>query len=382
MARQNFATDYDFIGFTYNGYHSIDDLGIYRVSEGNMYETNLTPTIQEISTSADDVSSLVAINHTEKIFNLNFAFENLTEEKIRTIQTIFDTDAPKELVFDETPYKAYLAKLNAPVSIAYICFDSSDGTRIYKGEGTISFICYNPYARTPRGEIETTFYSPKIEVTEENESESYIEFNITDKNTLELLGKPGGIITLDTDGTFDYWVFGDKIAGGYVEGSLTTDSLVGLDYNSLKYGIGNPDGMTYTRLKITNAYTDRKNALAYCFFTNADQFLPASGLSNDPQDGENPGDIPAPFILSKDEVEKDTEFKVGELSIKLLVDTYNLKWDSKTGIVSGTATSDPKSKRSAIPIEGNALGGIPVGGLTASEMTLHEATLEYDYWYY
>lgn len=37
------AYDYDFIGFTYNGKHSIDDFGIYRTSDGNRYNDNLVP---------------------------------------------------------------------------------------------------------------------------------------------------------------------------------------------------------------------------------------------------------------------------------------------------------------------------------------------------
>jgi hypothetical protein len=141
--------------------------------------------------------------------------------------------------------------------------------------------------------------------------------------------------------------------------------------------------MTYTRLEITYTCTNWKNTLDYFFFANADQFLPASGLNDDPQDGENPGDIPAPFILSKSgDIAKDTEFKVGELSVKLLTDTYNLEWDSKTGVVSGTEDVSATSKRKPIPVTGNPCGGIPVGGLTASEITPSDVTLEYDYWYY
>ena len=99
--------------------------------------------------------------------------------------------------------------------------------------------------------------------------------------------------------------------------------------------------------------------------------------------GSNAGDLPAPFLLEKSgSISKDDTFKVGELEIKILTNTYNLRWDSKTGMVSGTTTSAPTSKRKAIPVSGNTLGGIPVGGLTTSEMALNGATLEYDYWYY
>ena len=45
--------DYDFIGFTYNGVHSIKDLGVYRVSNNGKYEESLTPSIKEITASVD-----------------------------------------------------------------------------------------------------------------------------------------------------------------------------------------------------------------------------------------------------------------------------------------------------------------------------------------
>jgi hypothetical protein len=126
-----------------------------------------------------------------------------------------------------------------------------------------------------------------------------------------------------------------------------------------------------------------KSALSYSSFINSNEFLPASCLTNKPQVGDNPGDIPAPFVLSKSgDIAKDTEFKVGELSVKLLTDTYNLEWDSKTGVVSGTEDVSATSERKPIPVTGNPCGGIPVGGLTASEITPSDVTLEYDYWYY
>ena len=35
--------DYDFIGITFDGKHSIDDFGIYRTSDGNRYNENIIP---------------------------------------------------------------------------------------------------------------------------------------------------------------------------------------------------------------------------------------------------------------------------------------------------------------------------------------------------
>jgi hypothetical protein len=39
--------DYDFIGFTYNGKHSIGDFGIYRTSDGSRYNDDLVPALND-----------------------------------------------------------------------------------------------------------------------------------------------------------------------------------------------------------------------------------------------------------------------------------------------------------------------------------------------
>ena len=37
----------DFIGFTYNGKHCINDFGIYRTSDGSRYNDNLVPSMTD-----------------------------------------------------------------------------------------------------------------------------------------------------------------------------------------------------------------------------------------------------------------------------------------------------------------------------------------------
>jgi hypothetical protein len=39
--------DTDFIGFTYNGKHSITNFGVYRTSDGSRYNDNLVPTMTD-----------------------------------------------------------------------------------------------------------------------------------------------------------------------------------------------------------------------------------------------------------------------------------------------------------------------------------------------
>lgn len=77
----------------------------------------------------------------------------------------------------------------------------------------------------------------------------------------------------------------------------------------------------------------------------------------------NPGDIPAPFVYSLDEdVAKETEITIDNLKITIGQNTHNLKWDSKTGIVSGTNSDGDETTRKPLPHSGESLGGIPVGG--------------------
>jgi hypothetical protein len=52
-----------------------------------------------------------------------------------------------DFIYDEYPYKVYSAKLTGQSQIKHIAFEES-GKRIYKGEGTLVFTCYFPYARS------------------------------------------------------------------------------------------------------------------------------------------------------------------------------------------------------------------------------------------
>jgi hypothetical protein len=52
-----------------------------------------------------------------------------------------------DLIFDEVPYKVWSAKVTGTATIKYIPFAEGATNRIYKGEGTIQFTCYYPFAR-------------------------------------------------------------------------------------------------------------------------------------------------------------------------------------------------------------------------------------------
>ena len=141
----------DYIGFTFNGVHS-DTLGIKRTSEGSRFNENLLPTIQDktVQVPGGDGMYHFGSYYTQRQFNVSYAFDALTEQQLAEIKRVFGDKKIHELIFDEAPYKAYQAKVTGSASIKHIPFAEGETNRIYKGEGSIQFTAYDPYARSVR----------------------------------------------------------------------------------------------------------------------------------------------------------------------------------------------------------------------------------------
>lgn len=143
----------DFIGFTFNGVHS-STLGIMRVSNGSRYSETLLPTYQDkiVDAPGTDETYYFGSYYKQKVINISIAFDNLTEIQIRKLKQLLYDKNIHELWFDETPYKAYNVKSNGNPILNYVCFDevqeSGQTRRIYKGEGTLAFIAYYPFAHS------------------------------------------------------------------------------------------------------------------------------------------------------------------------------------------------------------------------------------------
>ena len=139
----------DYIGFTFNGVHS-DTLGIKRTSEGSRFNENLLPTIQDktVQVPGGDGMYYFGSYYTQRQFNISYAFDVLTEEQLARIKALFGDKKIHELIFDEAPYKVYQAKVTGSASIKYIPFAEGATNRIYKGEGSIQFTAYDPYAHS------------------------------------------------------------------------------------------------------------------------------------------------------------------------------------------------------------------------------------------
>ena len=138
----------DYIGFSYNGVHS-SDLGIVRVSDGSRFNENLLPTIQDktVQVPGGDGTYYFGSYYTQRQFSVSFAFDSLTEVQLARLKSHFGDKRIHDLIFDEVPYKVYKAKVTGTATIKYIPFAEGTTNRIYKGEGSIQFTCYYPFAQ-------------------------------------------------------------------------------------------------------------------------------------------------------------------------------------------------------------------------------------------
>ena len=138
---------HDFCGFTWRGEHSSNH-GIVRVSDGSRYNDTILPAFQDTTQKmpGSDGTLYWESFYTNKTFSINIAFDHLTEDDYRKLRQWLNGKDRGELIFDEAPYKAYTVKIKDPPQLKTICF-MEDGKRIYKGEGTISFVAYYPFAR-------------------------------------------------------------------------------------------------------------------------------------------------------------------------------------------------------------------------------------------
>ena len=170
----------DFLGFSFDGIHS-SRLGITKVSDGSRYNESLTPDFEDkiISVPGDDGSYFFGTLYRNKPITISIAFDSMTEPQFRQLTKLLSIRRPCRLIFDERPYKVYSAKIATPPQLNYICFDeykkdvveprqgiriidrsgpepiweqvtpyvpTTEKERIYKGEGTIEFVCVQPYA--------------------------------------------------------------------------------------------------------------------------------------------------------------------------------------------------------------------------------------------
>lgn len=220
----------DFTGFTfvYNDHsYTTEDLGITRVSDGDRYNEPLIPELEDktIEIPGLDGSYFYGSDFKSRNFSIKIAFDSLNETQFRLMRQVFGVKHTGLLIFDEAPYKQYRVKIASPPELDFVCFDERERTpgesrdgirtkhterevekadeetgetttetviditreqvtpweyvtdergnyvyeRIYKGEGTIEFVAYYPFAINvfkTLSEYRDTDYSNKSEWAE------------------------------------------------------------------------------------------------------------------------------------------------------------------------------------------------------------------------
>ena len=170
----------DFLGFSYGDKRS-EDLGIVRVSDGDRYDEDLQPEINDIVAEVPGMDGAYYFGSTfgKRTIPISFAFDSMTEKQFRQFRKVFGRRHQNELIFDERPYKKYIAKVESPIELSYVCFDESkkekveilgignvthevmrpteEMERIYKGDGKIDFICYFPFAKSVYKQLPFSF---------------------------------------------------------------------------------------------------------------------------------------------------------------------------------------------------------------------------------
>lgn len=192
----------DFCGFSFNGQHS-SLIGLTRVSTSNRYQDNVFSGTNDTLITVNGRDGKILVNSTikEKTIPVNFAFDNLTEEQLRYLRNGFNGAAKSigSLIFDEEPYKEYSAKIQGNVQLKYVCFtkknDDNKEERIYKGEGSLTFVCYYPYARTPLTVIKKDGTEGDGRLKSSYDNYDNIEEWIDASGITEVLNNPGDLPT-------------------------------------------------------------------------------------------------------------------------------------------------------------------------------------------
>ena len=181
----------DYIGFTFNGVHS-DTLGIKRTSEGSRFNENLLPTVQDKTAQVPGGDGMYHFGsyYTQRQFNISYAFDALTEEQLARIRALLGDKKIHELIFDEVPYKVYQAKVTGSASIKHIPFAEGETNRIYKGEGSIQFTAYDPYAHCREKYLSNDYYKKFNNINEWKTAagllESQGDYDILNGNIIKL----------------------------------------------------------------------------------------------------------------------------------------------------------------------------------------------------
>lgn len=385
---------YDFIGFTFGGKHNVRDFGVYRTSNSTRYDDNLIPPLSDKTVNIDgaDGENFFFSTHQKRAFTVPIAFDNLSELKYNQMREWLDGKQIQDLVFDEAPYKVYSAKVTGTPQLKTLCFNDKCGNRVYKGEGSIQFTCFWPYAHTP--DLSAT---KALTIGRQASSGTELECGLIVTNGLSLNNQLGTRISItyrlqEGSGWSDL-KRPESISNGesltfsataFIETVILDASLAASSTRYLRIGSAQRfywDGKCFaTGAAESDVSLDGRNANAYNIadYPNKCEWILSSNMASEaPADGLNRGSLPAPFVATKAGTSAIGDvFTVGDCSITVGEACTNLKWDSKTGLVTGTVNNTNRP----ILYTGKSYGTIPAR--SSAKTALNEAALRYYYWYY
>lgn len=316
----------DYIGFTFGDVHS-SELGLVRVSNGSRYEQDLLPPLQDKTAQVNgrDGAVYFGSQYNTKPIKIPVAFDNMTEESFQKLKDLLMDKKPKYLWYDETPYKQWLVKSASAQNFKWICFDESsnierlgdgdsDGAkkRIYKGEGTLEFNCFSPYA-----ESRILCLDDEVDyVWDWNRTESpkrLVKYWKNDSNIEKYLeGKNKQNLTLECNYNFEEW----KDASRLRYKTDTNNSGETIKYNE-QHGINKNELIVYNP-------GDKETDYKLIWYKDADA-----------DNNYFPGDK-IYFLITKEEVEKVSSNKFLEIgTFKLKESDYGIVIDSKLKMIKG-----------------------------------------------
>ena len=164
----NWSKGEEFLHFAFGNFNS-KNAGIIRTSDGSRFNIDLAPPMQDMTAEVPggDGQYYFGTFHKPKVFNINFAFDDLTKTQLRNLKKAFIGKEMREFCLSEDSDKIYMVKVTSQPSIKALCFDGDDED-IYKGEGSVQFTAYWPYSRNKN----------PINIIKQSNSSTTTEFNI------------------------------------------------------------------------------------------------------------------------------------------------------------------------------------------------------------
>ena len=137
----------EFTNFTFNGYSFSGRFNMIRVSDGSRYSYDLLPSIthRTLDKPGGDGQYYFGTESKKRDnINLSVAFDSMNEENYKRFKIAMADKGIRKLSFGERPNIYYLARISQTPQVNFVYF-IENGVKTYKGEGTISFVCYTPY---------------------------------------------------------------------------------------------------------------------------------------------------------------------------------------------------------------------------------------------